>query len=78
MNLKKSEISLQMGYNLSWREKERECMDEHDNFFFNFYFYPPGLKLSINYKESSDLKVKSALPAWAHDPREIKWFDLDI
>ena len=37
-------------------------MDEHDNFFFSFYFYPPGLKLSINYKESSDLKVESALP----------------
>ena len=33
-------------------------MDEHDNFFFNFYFYPPGLKLSINHKESSDLKVE--------------------
>lgn len=29
-------------------------MDEHDNFFLNFYFYPPGLKQSINYKESSD------------------------
>ena len=29
-------------------------MDEHDNFFFNFYFHPPGLKASIYYKESSD------------------------
>ena len=29
-------------------------MDELDNFFKNFYFYPPGLKQSIqsiNYKE---------------------------
>ena len=39
-------------------------MDEHDNFFFNFYFYPPGLKLSIYYKESSDCFFSWALEVY--------------
>ena len=54
MNLKKSEISLQMRIQLILKREGERSMDEHDNFYFNFHLYPPGLKQSINYKESSD------------------------
>ena len=63
MNLKKSEISLQMRIQLILKREGERIHGRTRQFFLNFYFYPPGLKLSINYKESSDLKVESALPA---------------
>lgn len=45
-------------------------MDEHDNFYFNFHLYPPGLKQSINYKESSWLFFSRALEVYHFNVKE--------
>ena len=55
MNLKKSEISLQMRIQLILkRERDIKHGRTRHSFFLNFHFYPPGLNESIYYKESFD------------------------
>ena len=55
MNLKKSEILLQTRIQLILK-REREIMHGRTRhfFFFNFNFYPSGLNMSINSRESFD------------------------